>query len=61
MDTDDIQSEIIDIRRTVADLAAALECAETCETRADVIANLDEAIEQADEALKALRALKKEV
>jgi hypothetical protein len=60
MDIDDIQSEIGDLRRMVEALDAALVCAESCETKADAIANVDEAIGHAEEVLRALRAIKDE-
>lgn len=58
-DLDDIQSEIGDLRRIVSQIDADLSNAESCETRSDVLANLDEAIGQAQTLLRALRAARK--
>lgn len=56
---DEVQGEIMDLRsHNIASLEDALECAEMCETEADLRANLDEAIKLAGELAQELVTLR---
>lgn len=52
-----LQAEIDDVRREVTALSAALNCAESCETGEDFIANVRDAIAQAREVANQLQHL----
>ena len=57
---DERQSDVPDVINQVESLLASLRCAESCETPADVDANLDEALAEIAAIKRAIDKLRKE-
>jgi hypothetical protein len=57
-DLNEKQAEISEAIRAAKALLAALECAESCETEADFEANLQDALDNTEEVMKEIEALK---
>lgn len=56
---DELQAELSDLKAT--DIEDAIRCGDSCETEADFVANVDEAIEAAKQLMKELKDIRKQV
>jgi len=57
-DLQDKQSEVDDIRKALAEVGEHLDCAESCETGADFVVNIEDAIKALDRIRRDLVELK---